>query len=104
MRCVRPFESDLRMQIGELVLRLLLALPLLLAGCGPSGDRTSHGTIDINAAAEAGRNYVANHAAIATGDGDTPASLPTPIASPACRVRAARPAPGGLAKDGVVAE
>ena len=104
MRCVRPFESDLRMQIGELVLRLLLALPLLLAGCGPSGDRTSQGTIDSNAAAEAGRNDVANHAASATGDGNTPAILPTPIASPAPVEPREPGTPGGLPKDGVVAE
>jgi len=104
MRCVRPFKSDLRMQIGELVLRLLIALPLLLAGCGPSGDRTSQGTIDINAAAEARRNDVANHAAIATGDDNTPAILPTPIASPAPVEPREPGTPGGLPKDGVVAE
>jgi hypothetical protein len=87
-------------------LRLFLLAPLLLAGCTPSRDRGSNQGIDINAAAEAGRNDVAQHAAADPGDGNTPAILPTPIASPAPPpVEPHEPGtPGGPPKDGPVAE
>ena len=87
-----------------MVLRLLLVLPLLLAGCAPSGNRASQDVIDINAAAEAGRNDVANHAAIAPADGNTPAILPTPIVSPPPVEPLEPGTPGGLPKDGPVSE
>lgn len=91
-------------------MRFLLVLPLLLAGCAPSGDPASNRAIDINAAAEAGRNDVANHASADTGDGNTPAILPSPIASPApinnpAPVEPREPGtPGGLPKGGPVSE
>jgi hypothetical protein len=85
-------------------LRFLLVLPLLLAGCAPSGDRTTNPSVDINAAAEAGRNDVANHASADVGDGNTPAILPTPIASPAPVAPLEPGTPGGLPKDGPVSE
>lgn len=85
-------------------MRLLLVLPLLLAGCTPSADRAANDAVDINAAAEAGRNDVANHASADSGDDNTPAIVPTPIASP-LPVEPAEPGtPGGLPKSGVVSE
>lgn len=79
-------------------------MSLLLAGCAPSGDHRAKDPIDINAAAEAGRNDVANHVSADSGNGDTPAISPTPIASPA-PVEPVEPGkPGGLPKGGVVSE
>jgi len=90
---------------GEFWVRLLLfLLPLSLAGCAPSSDPASNRMVDINAAAEAGRSDVANYASADTGDGNTPAILPTPIASPAPVEPREPGTPGGLPKDGPVAE
>jgi hypothetical protein len=85
-------------------LRYLVVLPLLLAGCAPSVDRASNNAVDINAAAEAARNDVAYHASAESGDGNTPAILPTPIASPAPVDPEEPGTPGGLADDGPVSE
>lgn len=85
-------------------MRFLLVLPLLLAGCAPSGDPAANHAVDINAAAEAGRNDVANHASADAADGNTPAILPTPIASPAPVEPRAPGTPGGLPRGDVVSE
>jgi hypothetical protein len=89
----------------ESVVRLLIVLPVLLAAaCSPSGEQAAQRAIDINAAAEAGRHDVANHAAAVSAS-------PAPIAS-ASPMQAALPpvappepgTPGGLPKGGVVSE
>ncbi|MDB5712351.1 MAG: hypothetical protein JWL96_4421 [Sphingomonas bacterium] len=99
MRRVRLPDHDR----GNFV-RFLLVLPLLLAGCTPSSDSSANHAVNINAAAEAGRNDVANHASADMGDGNTPAILPTPIASPAPVEPRDPGTPGGLPKGGVVSE
>lgn len=92
--------------VGTGALRFLLLAPLLLSGCAPSHDRATNQGVDINAAAEAARNDVANHASVDTGnaDGNTPAVLPSPIASLVPVAPLEPGTPGGLPKDGPVAE
>ncbi len=85
-------------------MRLLVVLPLLLAGCAPSGDHTANDAVDINAAAEAGRNDVAHHASADSGGGNAPAISPVPTASPGPVEPAEPGTPGGLPKSGVVSE
>ncbi len=89
----------------ESVVRLFIVLPVLLAAaCSPSGEQAAQRAIDINAAAEAGRHDVANHAAaISAAPAAVASASPTeptlpPVAPPEPGT------PGGLPKGGVVSE
>jgi hypothetical protein len=85
-------------------LRIFLVLSLLLAGCAPSGDPASNHAVDINAAAEAGRNDVANHASADTAEGNMAAIPPSPVVTPPPVEPREPGTPGGLPKGGVVSE
>lgn len=82
-------------------MRLALVLPIMwmlsTTGCSPSADTAARHATDINAAAEAGRNDVANYASIES-DGRQPAATRTPVAPPEPGT------PGGLPREGIVSE
>lgn len=89
----------------ESVVRLLIGLPVLLAAaCSPSGETAGQGAIDINAAAEAARHDVANHAA-ALDAAAAPVASASPTQPSLPPVTPPEPGtPGGLPKGGVVSE
>jgi hypothetical protein len=94
----------------EHAVRLVFVLPILpilfATGCSPSADSAPGRATDINAAAEAGRSDIANHAAIESDARPPIAFVPTPSATPtAAPVAPPEPGtPGGLPKGGVVSE
>lgn len=91
--------------VGTVGLRFVFALSLLLVvGCTPSRDPQANRSTDIDAAAEAGRNNIANYASTIAGEGNASAMAPIPIASPAPVTPHEPGTPGGLPKGGVVAE
>ncbi|MGH6617270.1 hypothetical protein [Sphingomonas sp.] len=88
-------------------MRLIFALPLLLAGCAPDTPPTGN-AVDINSAANQAQNSIDSYAANATDETsnlttEAPGSIPAPAATPDAAVEPLNPPapgePGGLPDD-----